>query len=72
MQDKAPYSFAAESDAEMMEWIHVLNKVINAAETASNVSLERNKGVLCVLIWYDIASVCDSISLNCMNEKKIY
>ncbi|KAK3096056.1 hypothetical protein FSP39_022605 [Pinctada imbricata] len=43
MQDKAPYTFAAENEAEMMEWIQVLNKVINAAETASQISLERSK-----------------------------
>lgn len=42
--DRPPYVFAAESDAEMTDWIKVLNKVINAAETASNISIERSKG----------------------------
>ncbi|XP_078311768.1 dedicator of cytokinesis protein 9-like isoform X16 [Crassostrea virginica] len=41
--DRPPYVFAAESEAEMNDWIKVLNKVINAAETASNVSIERNR-----------------------------
>ncbi|XP_048744096.2 dedicator of cytokinesis protein 9-like isoform X7 [Ostrea edulis] len=41
--DRPPYVFAAESDAEMTDWIKVLNKVINAAETASNISIERSK-----------------------------
>ncbi|XP_061183678.1 dedicator of cytokinesis protein 9-like isoform X1 [Saccostrea echinata] len=39
--DRPPYVFAAESEAELNDWIRVLNKAINAAETASNVSMER-------------------------------
>ncbi|XP_062616230.1 dedicator of cytokinesis protein 9-like isoform X2 [Saccostrea cucullata] len=41
--DRPPYVFAAESETEMNDWIRVLNKAINAAETASNVSMERNR-----------------------------
>ncbi|XP_069104043.1 dedicator of cytokinesis protein 9-like [Argopecten irradians] len=43
MQEKASYSFAAENDTECNAWIQTLNKVINAAETASNVSMDRIK-----------------------------
>ncbi|XP_065925413.1 dedicator of cytokinesis protein 9 isoform X3 [Magallana gigas] len=41
--DRPPYVFAAETEADMNDWIKVLNKVINAAETASNVSMEKSR-----------------------------
>ncbi|XP_052785231.1 dedicator of cytokinesis protein 9-like isoform X7 [Mya arenaria] len=42
-QEKA-YLFAAESEVEMEDWIMTLNKVRNAAETLSNISLDRLRG----------------------------
>ncbi|XP_053403969.1 dedicator of cytokinesis protein 9-like isoform X5 [Mercenaria mercenaria] len=42
MPDKA-YVFAAESEAEMEDWIKTLDKVRTAAETLSQVSLERGR-----------------------------
>ncbi|ESP01696.1 hypothetical protein LOTGIDRAFT_172449 [Lottia gigantea] len=38
MSDRQPYLLAAENDSEMEDWIIVLNRVINAAETASTIS----------------------------------
>ncbi|GFS17220.1 dedicator of cytokinesis protein 9 [Elysia marginata] len=38
MQDRPPCLLAAESEAEASDWISTLNKVINAADTASQIS----------------------------------
>ncbi|XP_041349256.1 LOW QUALITY PROTEIN: dedicator of cytokinesis protein 9-like [Gigantopelta aegis] len=43
MQDRPPSLLAAENEADMDDWIRLLNKVINAAETASQVSRESIK-----------------------------
>ena len=45
MTDKT-YLLAAETDAEMEDWIKVLDKVRTAAETLSQISLERPRGML--------------------------
>jgi len=38
------YLFSAENEGEMEDWIKVLNKVRTAAETMSQVSIERSRG----------------------------
>ena len=38
------YLFAAETEAEMEDWIKVLDKVRTAAETLSQLSFDRGKG----------------------------
>ena len=44
MTDKT-YLLAAESEAEMDDWIKVLDKVRTAAETLSQISMDRQKGM---------------------------
>ena len=44
MSDKT-YLLAAESEAEMEDWIKVLDKVRTAAETLSQISMDRQKGM---------------------------
>ena len=43
MSDKT-YLLAAESEAEMEDWIKVLDKVRTAAETLSMISIDRQRG----------------------------
>ena len=35
---------SADNDSEATDWIQTINKVINLAETASQISLEQPKG----------------------------
>ena len=44
MTDRPPCLMAAENEAEMLEWISALNKVINSADSASQVSRDSTKG----------------------------
>ena len=43
MADKT-YALSAETEAEMEDWIKVLDKVRTAAETLSQISLDRQRG----------------------------
>ena len=45
MSDKT-YLLAAETEAEMEDWIKVLDKVRTAAETLSQISMERPRGMM--------------------------
>ena len=44
IQDGHPKLFAAENESEANDWITTLNKVINAADTASLVSRDSIRG----------------------------
>ena len=47
MSDKT-YLLAAETEAEMEDWIKVLDKVRTAAETLSQISMERPRGTMSI------------------------
>ena len=44
MTDRPPCLMAAENEAELMDWISTLNKVINSADTTSQLSRDSSKG----------------------------
>lgn len=44
MQGRGPYVLSAESESEASDWIRTINRIINLAETASQISMEQAKG----------------------------
>ncbi|XP_063429493.1 dedicator of cytokinesis protein 9-like isoform X5 [Mytilus trossulus] len=43
MQGRGPYVLSAESESEASDWIKTINRIINLAETASQLSMEQAK-----------------------------
>jgi hypothetical protein len=44
MSSRGPYLLSADNESESADWITTINKIINLAETASQISLEPTKG----------------------------
>ena len=44
MSSRGPYLLSADNESESADWRTTINKIINLAETASQISLEPTKG----------------------------
>ena len=63
MSSRRPYLLSADNESESKDWIITINKIINLAETASQISLEPTKGTTINKI-INLAETASQISLE--------